>query len=101
MSRRTYDPEFKREASRLVIEEGRTIRSVEDSLGITHGVLKDWVRLYRKHKSDAFVGSGNLLPEEERIRQLERENHRLRTERDILKKAAAYFSKDALSDSRS
>ena len=101
MARRKYDREFKREAARLVIEDGRTVRSVENSLGITRGVLKDWVHLYRKDSESAFVGSGRLLPEAEKVRQLQRENERLRRERDILKKAAAYFSRDALNDLRS
>jgi transposase len=94
MSRRKYDTEFKKEASRLVIEEGRTIRSVEEALGITRGVLKDWVQLYRKHSDAAFVGSGNLLPEDEKVRRLEKQLQQVTRERDILKKAVAIFSKE-------
>ena len=94
MSRRRYDIEFKKEAARLVVEEGRKISSVEDALGITRGVLKDWVRLYRKHADSAFVGSGNLLPQEEKVRRLEKELEQVRRERDILKKAVAIFSKE-------
>lgn len=44
---RVYDPEFKLEAVKLVVEEGQTIISVEDSLGIRRGVLNNWVKKYR------------------------------------------------------
>jgi transposase len=101
MKRRKYDTEFKKEAARLVLKEGRTISSVEDSLGITHGILKDWVRLYREHTETAFVGSGNLLPEDEKVRLLEKELARVTRERDILKKAVAIFSKEPETNSGS
>lgn len=93
-AKRKYDPEFKREAVRLVVEEGLRIREVERNLGITHGVLKDWVRKHRDHKEAAHVGLlGPQSPETE-LKQLRRENERLRRERDILKKAVAIFSTD-------
>ena len=90
---RRYDPEFKLEAVRLVVEEGRKVRDVERSLGITIGVLKSWVAKYEKKKEHAFVKGGPLTPEEE-IKRLRKENERLTRERDILKKAVAIFSTD-------
>jgi transposase len=51
-----YDPDFKREAVRLVVEDGMGIREVERSLGITYGVLKGWVQKHRDHQDAAFVG---------------------------------------------
>lgn len=94
MSRRTYDIAFKQEAARLVIEEGRTIRSVEESLGITRGVLKDWVSLYRSHAKGAFVGSGKLRPQDAEVHQLRKQVDRLQRDNEILKKAVAIFSKE-------
>jgi transposase len=94
MAKRRYDLEFKREAVRLVVEDGRSIRSVEESLGITPGVLKDWVVMFREHGNEAFIGSGNLHPEDARVRSLEKELTRVTRERDILKKAVAIFSRD-------
>ena len=90
---RRYDPEFKLEAVRLVVEEGRKVRDVERSLGITIGVLKGWVGKYEKKKEYAFVKGGPLTLEEENKR-LRKENERLTRERDILKKAVAIFSTD-------
>ncbi len=92
MGNRKYDKEFKLEAARLVVEEGRTIRSVEESLGITYGVLKDWVRLYRKNKDEGVVGIANKTPAEQKVSMLEKELARVKRERDILKKAVAIFS---------
>lgn len=52
MRKRRYDPDFKREAVRMVVEEGLRVREVERNLGITHGVLKDWVQRHRDHQKD-------------------------------------------------
>ncbi len=90
---RRYDAEFKLEAVRLVEEEGRKVRDVERSLGITIGVLKGWVAKYAVKKEQAFIKGGPLSPEEEN-KLLRKENERLTRERDILKKAVAIFSTD-------
>lgn len=90
MANRKYTDEFKREAVRMVLEEGRTRRSVERALGITYGVLKDWVWKAREEQSIEC----STLPADEAIKLLKAENARLRRERDILKKAVAIFSED-------
>ena len=94
MSNRRYDPDFKREAVRMVIEEGLGVREVERNLGITHGVLKDWVQKHRDHQDAGF--SARTAPEspEAELKRLRKENERLQRERDILKKAVAIFSTD-------
>jgi transposase len=61
-------------------------------LGISGFVLKKWVQQYRAHGDQAFPGKGNLLPHEEELRRLQRENHRLKTEKEILKKAISFFA---------
>ena len=93
-NKRKYDPEFKREAVRLVVDEGLAIREVERDLGITYGVLKDWVYKHHTHQDAAFVGTVSLDSPEAELKQLRKENDRLRRERDILKKAVAIFSTD-------
>ena len=99
--RRKYDNEFKREAIRLVIEEGRKASEVERNLGITTTLLSRWVREMKEDPEYAFPGKGRLKAPDEEIRKLQRENERLRRERDILKKAVAIFSKDPDRYSRS
>jgi transposase len=99
--RRKYDNEFKREAIRLVIEEGRKASEVERNLGITPTLLSRWVREMKEDPEYAFPGKGRLKAPDEKIRKLQRENERLRRERDILKKAVAIFSKDPDRYSRS
>lgn len=91
---RKYDVEFKQEAVRLFEEGGRTLRSVEQSLGITAGVLKGWVSAAKDHSEKPFVGSGNHRSRDDELVMLRKENERLQRERDILKKAVAIFSVD-------
>ena len=91
-TRRTYTREFKIEAVELLQRSGKTQREIADELGVSSSSLSRWKRKYGEDGEEAFPGHGNLTPEKERIRQLEREAEILRQERDILKKAVAIFS---------
>lgn len=90
--KRTYLPEFKREALLLLQNSGKSASAIEQELGITQGLLSRWKRKQEQNGTHAFPGKGNLMPEQEKKRQLEKENAILRQERDILKKAVAIFS---------
>lgn len=91
-AQRTFTPEFKAEAVRLVVEEGKTASQVARDLDLTHSVLCGWIR---QSKADVGKGPPGALTtaERERLRQLEKENRVLRMERDILSKATAFFAK--------
>ena len=91
-TRKTYTREFKIEAVRLLERSGRSQAEIADELGMASRSLSRWQKKYGADGEAAFPGRGNLTPEEERIRQLERENEILRQERDILKKAVTIFS---------
>jgi len=88
MSRISYPDDFKREAVRLVTDEGQSRKRVARDLGISPGALRDWI--YRLAPDGPVVS--DKLPEAEQLRQLKREVERLRMERDILKKAVGIFS---------
>jgi transposase len=90
--RKQYTREFKMEAVRLLKTSGRSAAQLERELGIGQGNLWRWKQQFAADGEDAFPGHGRLTPEQERLRQLERENEILRQERDILKKAIAIFS---------
>ena len=92
--RRTYDKEFKKEAVRLVLEEGYSAAEVERNLGIGTNIVARWVRESEQDPEHAFPGKGRLKPPEEELRDLQRELARVKRERDILKKAVAIFSTD-------
>lgn len=91
--RRNYDRQFKQEAVRMVQEQGRTVKSVAEDLGIHPGVLSRWRRQFAKYREGAFPGKGHLSPQEEEIARLKRRVADLEEERDILKKAMAFFAK--------
>jgi transposase len=100
-SRKQYDASFKREAVRLASEPGVRDRVVEKDLGLYQGAIRHWRNELEKDPRDSFPGVGHLKPVEEENRRLRRELDRVKRERDILKKAAAYFSMDAVRDLRS
>ena len=91
-TRRTYTREFKLEAVRLWQTSSKSAAQIEHDLGIGDGCLYRWKRKLAEEGENAFPGHGRLTPEQERVRQLEREVEILRQERDILKKAVAIFS---------
>jgi len=94
--RRQFTKEFKVEAVRLIVEEGRRTSEVARELGVGVNSLDRWKRKYAEGKIEPFPGKGHQSPEDAELRRLKRENEVLRMERDILKKATAIFSKDSL-----
>lgn len=94
--RRSFTKEFKVEAVRLLTEGGYSVAQVARDLGIRDTLLGRWKQELAQSPAGAFPGNGQGRADEEELRQLRRENARLRMERDILKKAAALFSKDSL-----
>jgi transposase len=87
-----FTKEFRESAVRLVVDQGRTVSDVAASLGIKVDVLKWWVRSSKKSGEKAQAVEETAL--RRRVRELEAENRRLLMEREILKKAAAYFARD-------
>jgi transposase len=92
MPRIKYTPEFKREAVRLMTTGGLSVAQVSDKLGVSTNQLYAWRQTIQLQGEDAFPGSGRLTPLEEECRRLKAENKRLEQERDILKKASAFFA---------
>lgn len=90
--RRQFDRAFKVEAVRLVTEEGRSVAAVARDLGIGENLLHRWKQQFSDQQEQAFVGTGNLPPEQAELRRLRRELTDVTEERDILKKAISVFS---------
>ena len=93
-TRRTYTPEFKAQAVKLVTEHGYSIAEAARSLGICENLIRNWKQALLDKGEHAFPGNGNLSPLEQEVQRLRAENKRLLAERDILKKAAAFFARE-------
>ena len=94
--RRSYTREFKLEAVKLITEKGYSVAEAARSLDLGETLLRSWKQAHEKAGEQAFPGHGHLSPLEEELRQLRALNKRLLMERDILKKATAFFAKEAL-----
>ena len=91
--RRQYTREFKKEAVELVTKQGYTVAQAAKSLDMNRSVLTRWRREYVEKAKDAFPGTGRQSGETEELSRLREENRQLRLEKEILKKAAAFFAK--------
>ena len=93
-TRRKFSDEFRAGAVRLVLDEGRTAGSVARELDLTESALRAWVSRAQADRTKGKSG-GLTTAEREELAQLRREVRQLRLERDILKKAAAFFAKES------
>ena len=91
-SRRSFTEEFKRDAVALVLDEDRRVIDVARSLGIGEGTLGNWVRQARVDRGER---AGVSTTERTELVELRRENARLRMERDLLKRATAFWVKES------
>jgi transposase len=90
--RRQYTDEFKREAVRLVTDQGYGVTEAARNLGINAKMLGRWKRQAERHTSGCMGGNGQMSAEHDEFLQLHKEVKRLRMEREILKKAALFFA---------
>jgi len=94
MGKRSFTPEFKLEAVKLVRERSMTVAQAAQDLELLENVLRKWVRDTKTHGAQAFPGQGRLRPDDAELARLKRELAKVRTERHILKRAIAYFAKE-------
>ncbi len=90
--RRSFTAEFKADAVAMVIEDGRSIRSVAEGLGIGESSLGNWVRQAR---IDTGERHGVTTSERQELVELRKQNAQLRMERDLLKRATAFWVKES------
>lgn len=95
MVRRRFSREFKLEAVRLVRERGVSVAQAARDLDVHENQLRRWVKEFASDPAQAFPGQGQMKPEQLEIERLRREVAKLKAERDILKKAAAFFAREA------
>ena len=96
MGRRSFSREFKLDAVRLVRDRGISVAQAARDLDLHQNMLRNWVREFAADPGHAFPGQGQMKPEQAELARLRREVIKLKAERDILKKSAAYLAKEAL-----
>ena len=94
LKRKSYTREFKVETVKLVTDGDAKVSEIARDMGIHPNTLYNWIQQFSAKPEEAFPGKGHVASDAEVIRQLKRENERLKMEREILKKAMAIFSKD-------
>jgi len=92
--RKTYSREFKQEAVALITEKGYSMAEASRNLGVEYSILRRWKKQLADDPQNAFPGKGRLKTADRELRELQRKLERVTEERDILKKALAYFAED-------
>lgn len=95
LTRRKFSREFKTEAVKLVTERGVTVAQACRDLELAESILRRWMREAAEAPTSAFPGNGQQRADLAEIVALKKEVAKLKAERDILKKAAAYFAREA------
>ena len=92
MGNKRYSEEFKAGAVNLIVAQGLTVSAAAKRLGVNYHTVRDWVSAAKLAAPETLIPKN--LPKDEEILQLRKENSRLRMEREILKKATAFFAKE-------
>jgi transposase len=92
MARKAYSKEFRESAVKMVLEQRRAVPEAARNLGVLESTLRYWLKTQKQRSGVAESGEEKAL--RKRNRELEAENQKLRLEREILKKAAAFFAKE-------
>ena len=90
--RRQFDDDFKAQAVRLVLDEGKTVGAVARDLDLTETAFREWVKRARADRTNGRTGL--TTAERDELARLRKENRILREEREILRKAAAFFANE-------
>ena len=100
-NKQDYTPEFRAEAVKLVLNQGLSLAEAAKRLSVPKGTLANWVSSAKGATAVAAVGARSVPELEAEVRQLRKELVEARMERDILKKATAYFARESLQGTRS
>jgi transposase len=93
--RKQFSKQFKIDAVKLVTEQGYRVSEAARNLGLHHSSLRRWKKELETDGNQAFPGKGHMTSEKEELYRLHKENKQLKMEREILKKAAAFFAKES------
>ena len=92
MARKAYTREFRNSAVKMVCEQKRSVKDAAKNLGVLPTTLRYWIKVHRQQAAEDQAPEEKAL--RKKLRELEADNQTLKIERDILKKAAAYFAKE-------
>lgn len=99
-TRRNFDPQFRQDAARLVVDQGYSVKEACESMGVSKSSMENWVRQLNQERRGETPKATGLTVEQRRIQELEKRIRQLEMEKEILKKATALLMSDSLNNLR-
>lgn len=99
-TRRTFSAEFKLECAQLILDQGYSYRAASEAMSVSTSALESWVKQLREERDGTTPKAAPITPEQQRIRELEKQVRLLEEHNTILKKATALLMSDSLNSSR-
>jgi transposase len=97
-TRRTFSPEFRLESAQLVVDQNYSIREAATAVGVGHSTMDKWVRQLRDERNGLTPKATAMMPEQKRIKELEKRIRDIEEQNEILKKATALLMSDSLNN---
>ena len=97
---KNFKPEFRQEVAELVLDKNHSIREAAEAMSVGKSTVDKWVRLLKKERNGETDQKMPISEELRRIKELEKENQKLKLEKEILKKATALFALDSINNLR-
>lgn len=97
---KNFKPEFRQEVAELVLDKNYSIREAAEAMSVGKSTVDKWVRLLKKERNGETDQKMPISEELRRIKELEKENQKLKLEKEILKKATALFALDSINNLR-
>jgi len=99
-TRPTFKPEFRLEVAELVVKQGYSVREAADAMNVGKSTVDKWVRQLKAEQQGITPPGSALTPDQQRIKELEKQIKKIELEKEILKKATALLMSDSMNNLR-
>ena len=94
--KRNFSPEFRLECAQLIVDQGYTVKEAAEAMSVGQSTIDNWARKLRAQRAGKVSQGTAITPDQQRIKDLEKQLKRVEMEKEILKKATALLMSDSM-----